>query len=87
MTIKFALASVAMLLGILPVSQATETVDAAFLDVVEWRMVGPYRGGRVTTVTGVPDNPQLYYMGATRRRRLEDRKRRNQLGKRLGRVL
>jgi len=28
-------------------------------------MIGPYRGGRVTTVAGVPDNPMLYYMGAT----------------------
>lgn len=35
------------------------------LDGLEWRLVGPYRGGRVTTVTGVPDNPMLYYMGAT----------------------
>ena len=32
---------------------------------MEWRLIGPYRGGRVTTVAGVPDNPQLYYMGAT----------------------
>ena len=28
-------------------------------------MIGPYRGGRVTTVTGVPGKPNLYYMGAT----------------------
>jgi hypothetical protein len=46
-----------------PVSFATETVPAELLEVMEWRMVGPYRGGRVTTVTGVPGNPQLYYMG------------------------
>lgn len=65
MTIKLALASLATLLGILPISQATETVDAKLLEVMEWRMLGPYRGGRVTTVAGVPDNPQLYYMGAT----------------------
>ncbi len=44
---------------------ATDTVDPALLSALEWRLVGPYRGGRVTTVTGVPDNPQLYYMGAT----------------------
>ncbi len=35
------------------------------LDGLEWRMIGPYRGGRVTTVTGVPGEPNLYYMGAT----------------------
>ncbi len=44
---------------------ATDTVDPELLSALEWRLVGPYRGGRVTTVTGVPDNPQLYYMGAT----------------------
>ena len=35
------------------------------LEGLEWRMIGPYRGGRVTTVTGVPGKPNLYYMGAT----------------------
>ena len=35
------------------------------LEGLKWRNVGPYRGGRVTTVTGVPGRPNLYYMGAT----------------------
>ncbi len=42
-----------------------DTIDTAVLSAVEWRMIGPYRGGRVTTVTGVADKPWLYYMGAT----------------------
>ena len=46
-------------------SLATDTVDPKLLSAMEWRLVGPFRGGRVTTVAGVPDNPQLYYMGAT----------------------
>jgi photosystem II stability/assembly factor-like uncharacterized protein len=64
-TIRLAFVLVATLLWLLRVSQAAETIDADFLNVMEWRMIGPYRGGRVTTVTGVPDKPQLYYMGAT----------------------
>ncbi len=32
---------------------------------IEWRSIGPYRGGRAGTVTGVPGKPQLFYMGAT----------------------
>jgi hypothetical protein len=44
---------------------ATDTVDPELLSAMEWRLVGPYRGGRVTTVAGIPNNPQLYYMGAT----------------------
>ncbi len=31
---------------------------------MEWRLVGPYRGGRVTAVTGVPSQPHTFYMGA-----------------------
>lgn len=38
----------------------TETL----LDQVPFREIGPWRGGRVTAVSGVPDLPQLYYMGA-----------------------
>ena len=48
-----------------PASFAKDTVPAELLEVMEWRLVGPYRGGRVTTAVGVPGNPQLYYMGAT----------------------
>ncbi len=46
-------------------SHARDVVDPSVLSAVQWRLVGPYRGGRVTTVTGVADNPLLYYMGAT----------------------
>jgi photosystem II stability/assembly factor-like uncharacterized protein len=38
---------------------------ATRLEGLEWRTVGPYRGGRVTTVTGVRGKPNLYFMGAT----------------------
>ena len=30
-----------------------------------WRLVGPYRGGRVLAVSGVVGNPHTYYFGAT----------------------
>jgi len=39
--------------------------EASKLKGLEWREIGPYRGGRVTTVAGVADNPLLYYMGST----------------------
>jgi len=41
------------------------SADDAVLKGLEWRMIGPYRGGRVTTVAGMVDKPMLYYMGAT----------------------
>lgn len=44
---------------------AAPVPDTAALEGLEWRHVGPWRGGRVTAVTGVPGKPNLYYMGAT----------------------
>ncbi len=32
---------------------------------LEWRSIGPYRGGRVTTVAGVIQQRETFYMGAT----------------------
>jgi len=40
-------------------------VDPALYKAMKWRNVGPHRGGRVTTVTGVPGQPNVFYMGAT----------------------
>lgn len=31
---------------------------------MEWRLIGPFRGGRVETVTGIPNDPFTYYMGS-----------------------
>ncbi len=31
---------------------------------LRWREIGPYRGGRVEAVTGVPGNPYVFYFGA-----------------------
>lgn len=39
------------------------SVDPAFLNGLKYRLVGPSRGGRVTTVTGVPSQPKTFYMG------------------------
>jgi len=40
-------------------------VNPALYKALKWRYVGPSRGGRVTTVTGVPSQPNVYYMGAS----------------------
>ena len=35
------------------------------LKVLQWRSIGPYRGGRVTAVAGVASQPQVFYFGGT----------------------
>jgi len=39
--------------------------EAGPLRGLQWRSIGPYRGGRVTAVTGVTSQPSVYYFGAT----------------------
>lgn len=39
--------------------------DEALYNALEWRNIGPFRGGRSATVTGVEGKPNLYYMGST----------------------
>lgn len=39
------------------------SVDSALLRGLNYRLVGHSRGGRVTTVTGVPSQPRTFYMG------------------------
>ena len=37
----------------------------SFFKPVKWRNIGPFRGGRSVTATGVVGNPSTYYMGTT----------------------
>ncbi len=39
--------------------------DKVLHESVEYREIGPFRGGRSGAVVGVPGNPQLFYFGAT----------------------
>ena len=39
------------------------TFDESLYEGMQWRSIGPYRGGRAGTVTGVRGNNNLYYMG------------------------
>lgn len=42
-----------------------QTVNEDLYDALEYRLIGPFRGGRSAAVTGVPDQPNLFYFGAT----------------------
>ena len=45
--------------------QQRDTYDKSFWAGMRYRNIGPARGGRVTTVTGVPSQPRTFYMGST----------------------
>src|SRR5213595_867934 len=39
--------------------------DTSLYNALEWREIGPFRGGRVTAVAGHADQPLTYYFGGT----------------------
>src|SRR5437870_599158 len=39
-------------------------IDENLFGAMRWRQVGPFRGGRVLAVTGVPGEPNIFYFGA-----------------------
>jgi len=45
-------------------AQQRGRVDPSLYSGLRWRMVGPFRGGRVNGVTGVPGQPSVFYMGS-----------------------
>ncbi len=47
------------------IPKANAGYDSNLFKAMKWRSIGPYRGGRVTCVTGVPGQPLVYYFGAT----------------------
>ena len=48
-----------------PAKESAVSFDEKLYNGIEWRSIGPFRGGRSAAVTGVPGKPNLYYMGAT----------------------
>ncbi|RAJ17982.1 VPS10 domain-containing protein [Olleya aquimaris] len=42
-----------------------QTVNVSDYSGLEYRLLGPFRGGRSAAVTGVPNQPNLYYFGST----------------------
>src|SRR5215831_19001929 len=45
-------------------TQAVLNKDPKLLNAVQWRCIGPPRGGRVVAVAGDPVNPAIFYFGA-----------------------
>src|SRR5438067_2804012 len=45
-------------------SSATSSVDPALFQDLRWRLIGPFRGGRVLAVSGVPGEPEHFYFGS-----------------------
>ncbi|NQX85305.1 MAG: glycosyl hydrolase [Flavobacteriaceae bacterium] len=51
------------LAGVLQIQ--SQSFDEKQYSALEYRLIGPFRGGRSAAVTGVPNQPNLFYFGAT----------------------
>src|SRR5882672_3637938 len=63
----FAVLGAAILVaGLFPIGHATaqQQYDASLYSGLRWRMIGPFRGGRVNAVSGVPGQPNTFYFGS-----------------------
>ena len=43
---------------------AAGAIPDSVYNAMQWRSIGPYRGGRALAVTGVPGQPNIFYFGA-----------------------
>lgn len=44
-------------------SALAQPSDASYFEALRWRLIGPFRAGRVSCVAGVPGDPTTYYAG------------------------
>ena len=60
--------ALALVLGVAPAAPAAPPavahVDPALFQELRWRLIGPFRGGRVLAATGVPGEPHHFYFGS-----------------------
>lgn len=57
--------SLAILLNLLLATLSSAQVDPILFEGLQWRSIGPLRGGRSIAATGVAQRPKEYYFGAT----------------------
>src|ERR1700680_2440565 len=59
---RLAMAAFALSLFFLACATAfSQQMDPNLYSDMRWRMIGPFRGGRVLAVSGIPGNPSVYY--------------------------
>src|SRR5215831_14129345 len=60
---RLRLLGLVVLIASLSMFASDQPYSENLLKGMQWRQVGPFRGGRVLAVTGVPGDPYTYYFG------------------------
>ncbi|SFN43662.1 WD40/YVTN/BNR-like repeat-containing protein [Dokdonella immobilis] len=56
--------SIAGLIALIVLPASAAAADPSILNGLEWRLLGPHRGGWATMATGVAEQPDTFYFGA-----------------------
>ena len=56
--------AVALAAFVAPVLDAQQSISPSFYASLRWRLIGPFRGGRINAVSGVPGQPNTFYYGS-----------------------
>src|SRR5512140_2268136 len=49
---------------VLAIAAAAQPFPETWFSEMRWRMIGPFRGGRTVAASGIPGNPNVFYVGA-----------------------
>ena len=57
-------ADVFLCFTLIAVTAGAQSVPSEYVNGLKWRLLGPFRGGRVASVTGVPGDSTTFYFGS-----------------------
>ena len=63
-SLRLLVLAAALFIGLVPVVSLAQQFDQSAFAGMQWRMIGPFRGGRVNAVSGVPGQPNTFYFGS-----------------------
>src|SRR2546425_7062386 len=61
--LSFLIIAIVGLLLLVP-NISAQQLDTSLYSGLRWRLIGPFRGGRINAVSGVPGQPETFYYGS-----------------------
>jgi photosystem II stability/assembly factor-like uncharacterized protein len=55
--------SITIFIFLIPILSYSQSQDSSLFNCMQWRMIGPFRGGRTVGATGVAQQPNVFYIG------------------------
>ena len=58
----FWLPLISLCVSFFPCTLTAQPFDPALFQDLHWRLIGPFRGGRTVAISGIPSQPNVFYM-------------------------